>query len=63
MSTKGIIMGIIIVAALAFFFYFLPALIASSYKRKNTTAIFVLNFLLGWTGLGWVLALIWAFIE
>ncbi len=38
--------------------YFVPAFIARN--KRNSSAIFWLNFLLGWTFLGWVGALIWA---
>lgn len=38
--------------------YFLPTIVA--FRKKNLAAIFVLNLLLGWTFLGWVVALIWA---
>jgi hypothetical protein len=41
--------------------YFAPAIVASARKHHNTLAIFVLNFFLGWTFLGWVVALVWAF--
>lgn len=40
--------------------YFFPTLIASSRGHHNTAAIFVLNAFLGWTFLGWVIALVWA---
>lgn len=40
--------------------YFLPAIIAGGRHHHNSTAIFVLNMLLGWTLLGWVIALVWA---
>jgi hypothetical protein len=40
--------------------YFLPAIIASNIKHKNKDAIGVLNLLLGWTFIGWVIALIWS---
>lgn len=40
--------------------YFLPTLIAGSRKHKNDGAIFILNLFLGWTFLGWLIALIWA---
>lgn len=43
--------------------YFLPALIAFSRKHHNSFAIFVLNFLLGWTCLGYVFALVWSFTN
>lgn len=41
-------------------FYFLPTIIAAFKRKKNSTAIGVLNFFLGWTAIGWLVALIWA---
>ena len=41
--------------------YLLPALVAGIREHKNVAAIAVLNLLLGWTVLGWVGALVWAF--
>ena len=38
--------------------YFLPTLIGL--RKRNAPAIFMLNLLLGWTGIGWIVALIWA---
>lgn len=38
--------------------YFLPVIIGR--KKKNVLAIFILNLFLGWTFIGWVVALIWA---
>jgi hypothetical protein len=40
--------------------YFLPTIIAAICKHRNSGAIFVLNLFLGWTFLGWVVALVWA---
>ena len=40
--------------------YFIPSLVASDRGHHNTGAIIVLNLFLGWTLLGWVLALVWA---
>lgn len=40
--------------------YFVPTVFAFSRGHRNATAIFLLNLLLGWTFLGWVVALIWA---
>ena len=39
---------------------FLPTIIASVRRTKNFGWIFVFNFLLGWTIVGWIVALIWA---
>jgi len=43
-----------------FVLYFLPSIIAIARSKRDTTAIFVLNLLLGWTAIGWVIALVWA---
>jgi len=44
-------------------FYFLPFAIAYNKKRSNTGAIFALNLFLGWSLVGWVVALVWALKE
>jgi uncharacterized membrane protein YqaE (UPF0057 family) len=41
--------------------YFIPACIGYARGQHQRAAILVLNLLLGWTLLGWVGALIWAF--
>ena len=38
--------------------YFLPAIIGR--KKANATSITLLNLFLGWTLVGWVIALVWA---
>jgi hypothetical protein len=38
--------------------YFLPTLIGL--RKRNAGAIFALNLLLGWTLIGWIVALVWA---
>ena len=43
--------------------YFAPSLIASTNGKKDATAIIALNFLLGWTFIGWVAALVWALMK
>jgi hypothetical protein len=51
-------------AGFAFLFfvgmYFLPTLVAAVRHKPNALAIAALNFLLGWSIVGWVVALIWA---
>lgn len=49
-----------IVAVLALFIYFIPGFVAGSKKHRNATAIWVLNLFLGWTAIGWIVALVWA---
>lgn len=48
-------------ALLGLFVYFLPTIIGR--HKANSVAIFALNLFLGWTLLGWVVALIWACTE
>ena len=43
--------------------YFLPGVVAAARKHKNTSAIVVLNLFLGWTLIGWIIALIWSFTD
>ena len=43
-----------------FVLYFLPLILALARNKRDTVSIFVLNFLLGWTAIGWVVALVWA---
>lgn len=40
--------------------YMLPTLVAALRKKRNTLAIGALNVLLGWTFIGWVVALVWS---
>jgi hypothetical protein len=49
-------MGFLLMLAL----YLLPALIASGRHHHNAGAIWALTILLGWTMLGWLIALIWS---
>lgn len=40
--------------------YLVPTFIAGCRGHHNTMAILVLNLLLGWTALGWIVALVWS---
>jgi hypothetical protein len=44
----------------SFVMYFLPSLIALARSKRDILAIFLLNLFLGWSVIGWVVALIWA---
>ena len=59
-------MGIQLIAAAALFagaiaLYFLPAIVGR--KKRNAEAIQILNLFLGWTLVGWVVALVWAYTK
>ena len=40
--------------------YFLPSIIALVRSKRDTLAIFLLNLFLGWSVIGWIVALVWA---
>lgn len=40
--------------------YFLPTIIAAARHKKQALAIFLLDLFAGWTGVGWLGALIWS---
>lgn len=52
-----LLIPIIIIALLL---YFLPSFVATNKHKKQSLAIFFLNLFAGWTGIGWLIALIWA---
>lgn len=52
------LMGIITFLGIAF--YFLPTFLAFNRKKSNKISILLLNLFLGWTFLGWIVALVWA---
>ncbi len=53
-------MSIVLLVALVFMVYFLPAIVAECRGHRSAGAVFVLNLLLGWSGLFWIIALVWA---
>lgn len=52
---------ILILIILLLLLYFLPSILAR--KKENFKAIFLLNLLLGWMFIGWVIALVWAVMK
>lgn len=57
----SLILGFIILIFLVAI-YFLPAIIAYRRNAKAKLGIAILNVALGWSGLGWLGALIWAVV-
>jgi len=43
-----------------FVMYFLPSIIAIVRSKRDVAGIILLNLFLGWTMIGWVVALVWA---
>ena len=54
------IIGGLLVLVLAIGLYFLPGIVAHIRDHHQKNAIVLLNLFLGWTLLGWVVALVWA---
>lgn len=51
----------IAIIIVAFIFYWLPTFAAFSRNHRSRSAIAITNFFLGWTVLGWIIALIWSY--
>ncbi len=49
----------VLLALIALVVYVVPAAVAYSRQHQHLVPIAVLNLTLGWTGLGWIAALIW----
>jgi hypothetical protein len=43
-----------------FVMYFIPSIVALARNKRDTSLIFLLNLFLGWSVIGWVIALVWA---
>ncbi len=57
----GLALMLVIIFALTV--YFFPALVAIVREHGNAASIALTNFFFGWTFVGWVVALIWAFSD
>ena len=58
MDGLGLLLIIILIVAAAA--YFLPSIFAWTRNHPSKWGIIALNILLGWTLLGWIIALIWS---
>ncbi len=45
---------------ISFCAYFLPTIVAIMRQKTNLVGILLVNFLLGWSVIGWIVALVWA---
>lgn len=57
---KMALVGIIFLVVGGIGIYFLPAIVATFRNHHQANAIAILNLFLGWTLLGWVIALVWS---
>lgn len=56
----GALLGLLCLLGVGILAYFIPTEIAVLRGHPNGLAIFVLNLLLGGTGVGWIVALVWS---
>ena len=56
-----LIIIVVLTASLGIAVYFTPYIIGRN--KQNSGGIFVVNLLLGWTLIGWLVAFIWAFVS
>ena len=59
-ETCRIVLNIVLVIGAISGGYFMPSIVAFARKHHQTDAIATLNFFLGWTLIGWVIAFVWA---
>ena len=53
----------IVLFVLVFLIYFAPSIVSGSRQHPQNVSIFILNLCLGWTIVGWVGALVWAYSK
>ncbi|HEY1965614.1 MAG TPA: superinfection immunity protein [Acidobacteriaceae bacterium] len=63
MLSAFVALGTLAGIAFSLALFFLPALVAKSRKHPNRLAIFLVNLFFGWTFVGWMIALVWAFTR
>ena len=56
-----LVVGFVIMGSILL--YLLPAIVASRNSHPQKTAIILLNILAGWSGILWIVALVWAVIK
>ena len=60
LKENGMAAGLFLLGLVAIVVYFIPAAVGFARRKENRFAIFLLNLFLGWSLLGWVVALVWA---
>ena len=63
MAPVAAAMSGLVVFGIGLLFYFLPTFVAFNRRHRNLVPIFLLNFLLGWTFVAWVVTLAWSFSD
>ena len=60
METEDSLLWFLLKCGVVTAIYFAPAIGAIVDRKRNWLAITLLNLLLGWTCIGWIVALVWA---
>jgi len=55
------LIAIFMTLVLSLVLYFMPSIVAKRRKHPQTKSIFLFNLVLGWSVLGWLFFMIWAF--
>jgi hypothetical protein len=63
MSNPDTLTSGFLIIGVCIFLYLFPTVVAANRKHNNEGAILALNLLLGWTVLGWVIAMVWALTD
>jgi hypothetical protein len=63
MDDSGRTAGAIVLIIVGIFVYFVPSMVAFRRDHEQRIPIFLLNIFLGWSFVGWVVALIWAALR
>ncbi len=61
LSVGAALLLIVLAAAVFPLLYLLPTIVAIQRHKRNALSLMMLNLYLGWTLLGWVLAMVWAY--
>lgn len=59
-KNNGLVTALAWVAAVCTLLYMLPWAVAATRGKSNATAVALINLLLGWTLIGWIVALVMA---
>lgn len=59
-ESGGELYGTLIALGVVLAFYFLPTILACARSKRDWAAILCLNLFLGWTVIGWIIALVWS---
>jgi hypothetical protein len=59
-AASGVVQGLVVVL-LCLFVYFLPSVIGFKRHVRARVQVLIVNLVLGWSLLGWFIALVWAF--